>query len=464
MDKYTVFEEYATIIKEQLRQFLPDLDIVFTGYETHEWNTQTVINSPIVQSHPAHIEAKNLLRHYIDKVPEGFLGIVKEPKQKSSFMSSTPKSLAFIVCNIDELEKSPRPEAFLYHHMFQVLDIYDAFITGAIDDQKGTEIYIANVNSRANLRRNLQADLFSVFMLKCMDYKKAIKEVARIRAKHVISVTPDNYPEYYPYPIAMEATQIGWKILQTEQIQELDPIQKSLTLAEYVSVLFDDESLEEWASFCEQTQTMLWFGHNIEDVLGTAIDLSPNPKVRSHADLIAEILRVTPPPMEKCDQTYNAFAKQDVIMANHENAVNMTFRNVMFKTREHIDPKPFKDMADKQNLDLAQGIAFGWCAHALQIAYESFEQAPHQIATGGQFAKFQFEEHKDHLAEDVYVLAKIVMRRRRGGATVTLMDLLDIIDKNKMNPELAATIQKTLDSLGEFEVATKEEQDAEFFA
>lgn len=437
MDIQELLKYYTEIVEGHIKYLHKDLNVLFTGYENEQFEIRNILSKNLFQPHGVLDEARILLKKLQDQRPHGFTGFLA-PGFPNSTASRKHNHVAVFIFNLERLSNDLRPEATLYHHMYQLLDKYPIF------KEQPQPAYTPEIKSYANIRVNLKADLFSMFMLSSMKYKKVIHEITYKRAKQSTSRKEDENPEFFPSLIASETVKLARDRLTDPENLPDSPIDRALHLTEYVAALYDEYDLKAWFVFCEQLQTMLWLGMKVEDALGSALDLSASPKVRTYACAVCEYLKIEPPFIEKNSIAFNAFTRPEINRTNHVTLVSAKYFEVMSRVQKHFDSLPVLEEINKQNINLTSGYAFGWCAFALMQVYDSLEKAPHQIPSGSQFAKFQFEENKLHLHDEAEILAKYALKNRRQGKDLSVQDLIDIAESKKMTESIVKCLKFTL--------------------
>lgn len=274
--------------------------------------------------------------------------------------------LAVFVLDGRNFKDSDHVRWHAYHMIFHALDQIEGIKNGEIDQDRGAHIVSYTTEAQAAYQ-NMLADIFTVLMCSLNRQRSTIKMLGKLRAVQAFDVVPGGQPELYPYPLAVDATQIVFQDFQTYGMSKTSHVQNALEIAREIEHSFDEQSLQQWYDFAVAAQNMAWRGLDRHDILQAAMFYSEDPFMRSMAYLVAEFLNTEPRPGLDL-QSYNPFTESDVNdRLHHKQCVALLDRIVRdFDIDQKQDTIEYvESRIQKQEKLSTSGRVTGWCVPAL---------------------------------------------------------------------------------------------------
>ena len=229
------------------------------------------------------------------------------------------------------------------------------------------------------------------------------------------------------------------------QITRKKVIPAALKIASDVAGTFDEIQLKNWIGFVEPAQDMAWRGLKENDILGAAINTSPNTYIRAIGYMISETLKIKPASALLVQETYSLFADNQFNEQIHKRIIGEIFEDVIAQGLKQNSHVPFLALAYEQNESLTEGKIIGWCASALYDAGAAYEKAKGKGADPLLYAREEFECKRDNTKwNDLRKLGKRIIQSHRQGATVSMEDLKNLSKGIEGLKNLIKSVEKTL--------------------
>ncbi len=291
----------------------------------------------------------------------------------------------------------------------------------------------------------MKADIFSAVMSALQGDREAIRDIARMRAFNALQPRSGMMPEYYPYMLVMEATEMAFQSLSRKALSKRALIPAALRLALEISKAYDDESLMPWLTFCEPAQDMAWRGYGPAHILSAAINTSPHTAVQTTGQLAGYIINVEPASFFDIRGAFSAFADDEINGKVHEKIVDSIFEDILATGLKEKNVDALLKLANKQNEDLTEGRVAGWCASALQAAARAFDMHYEREGEAENAARRKFRDERTHTAwSDLRILGNKVLEQQRQGEIVTLSRVAELSGKDSNLESVRKSIDMTL--------------------
>lgn len=431
-------ERYA----DDLEKIFPNTELHYILHHRGQKTEQINILLPKLSGHPAYEQAATMLKF---RSPghdnSAFLGMVIGFRSSMMGMKKTPECLAFISINMNQYERE-EDLYFAIHsltaHFLETVNFYSQKNTAP----QNSQILQPKRNNIATCRLNLKTDVYSVLQMAHFGHDNAIDSLARKRSQDIL--TPQTaHPEDYPYPIALDVTHFALDKFMASP--KRSSVNAAYNLARQVAGSFDKENIENWLLFTGPAQTMAWSGYKPSQILSAAINSSPNPFVKSMANMLGEILNIEPAPVESMPPGYNPFALPEVNYIEHERSVEETFEMVLVHAMEADSHLPLIHVANNQNESLLKGRISGWCAHALQSAANAYSNASMRGMARDQAARLEFQSAKQQTGwRELVHLGTNITDWHRSGQIVTMSGISDWCKQNPQYKPVMESLNMTL--------------------
>lgn len=414
---------------EEMRDLTPIFFVYKTGYALQSIETKRVE----LKKHKKFDHFMPFITKTIDEkyAATRFLGMYEDKAAKKIEIGplSVPiyarkNYLAFFFINADDFENALHARQEIYHLTWQAIKLQEYCQNK--EREKYTHsghIVQLHIDKTTQAFNNMIADAFAALMISISGKKGAIPALARRRSQWALKKTEQYRAEFYPFPIAAEATRLVYSDLLTPALAETAPLQHGIQMAKEVGYTFDEHTVDQWRHFALSAQEMAWMGYDKSQILSTAIFTSEDVHMRAVAYLVAETLNLEPGPTREL-QYHNPFAEQEVNERRHFKACEQYFTESMDDVKHHKDntlqhenadmpaADIFTEHARKMNKRLMEGHIIGWCAHAL------LQAAPHFEDKGK--AKDTFETAIHDLKWPILTrISHLIMLQRRRGHMIT---------------------------------------------
>lgn len=398
-----------------------------------------------ILSHPASETAIHLLQKPIKSEESTLLGTAVSRKKLIFGLTSTNSYLALCTMNADQFNSLKEVKRHAYHLAWHALDAAE-YHDNAIDRKGGkTEIIVRKRNALELASANLRADVFSAVISAYHRDREAARRIALMRGLDSLNTRSLHSPEYYPYAMAMEATEYAVNAMADKPVAKKEIVREALKIAREVGKSFDAETLKNWFSFSEPAQDMAWRGYREGEIIGAAINTSPHTYVRAIGYMVSELSEIKPESILKIRESYSPYADNAFNEHLHNKMVEDIFQDIIAQGLKQGNSTPFRDMANLQNAALTEGKVIGWCASALHAAGKAFDNAKLEGKEPDIIAATEFENKRENTAwDDLKELGKRVIRTNRQGDMVTMGDLDDLARDIEGLKALRQSVEKTM--------------------
>lgn len=397
-----------------------------------------------LMNHPAGKTASQILARASGPESSALVGIAAAQKPLLLGLSSQTSLLALCAINIDQYQNLKEIRRHAYHLAWHALDImrYHEQHNFERSGTSSREVVIRKRSALEIAAANLRADVFSTVMAALQDDGVAIRRAALGRSLDTLQSLPLTHPEFYPYVIALDATQAAFKMLKNQSLPRKRYLDIALRTAEEIGQTFDNTTLKQWLAFSQPAQDMAWRGYRPEEILSAAINTSEDTYVRAIGYMVSEVTEIKPASILTIRENYSPFADESFNAKLHENAVNRVFEDVIARGLQTNSVKPFFEAANRQNHILTEGHVVGWCAAALQAAAAAFESALKNNREPGAAARKEFIGARAKSPwEALRDLGTRIVDQYRQGSFVTLANLSGLCQQEPA----FAMIRKSID-------------------
>lgn len=419
-------------ISRQVRDHMRTLNLSFIVHHSGQHLEALSLASQELLTHPAAEAALHILKKPSRNEQSGLLGIVTWRESLFFGLASRTSAMALNTLNIDDFSSLRDVRAHAWHDAWYALNLMGMRNRPRHNNSVKDSIMLPDLDEMIKTSWNLRADVFSAIMSGLNGDKHAIHHLAHARSEAALKRNPGHTPEYYPFPIAMEATVSAYAQMMRHPPSKRRQIAAALKIAETVGNTYDELALQQWIYFCKPAQDMAWRGDPAPLIIGAAVSTSQDTYVRATGFLVSEILQIKPTSIINVQEHYSPFAEERYNKRLHETMMERTFQNAVSAGLSDASANPFLDAANKQNQRLVDGHILGWCAAALQAAGRAFENA---IASGSktpdQAARREFDFNREKTTWDsLRDLGENIVEHYRRGETVTFGDILDFCGRS----------------------------------
>lgn len=431
-------------ISKQVRENYKSLTVHFVVHHNGHRNEALGVAAQEIIRHPAAETAMRLMQKPRLNEESALLGTAVAKKNMFMGLAWRDHLLALCTMNIDHLKNMKEARAQAWHLTWHALDAYN--YNGTPDNGSLVkDIIIRRRSAMEMARAHLQADTFSVLMCALNGDRDAIRNTGILRAMNALTARSAHMPEFYPYAIAMEATEFACRELGRKPPSRRMMIPAALKIARTIDRAIDHDTLMNWFSFCEPAQDMAWRGFSKEDILSAAINTSPDMFVRSTGHMMREMIAVEPSSFLDITDQYSPYADDAINEKLHEKLIEQIFEDIIAKGLSQHNPDPFIKLANKQNEELSEGRMMGWCASGLQAAARILESSAHNGKQTEQLVRREFHDGRNKPDWDTLQnLGNRIVKHQRDGEIITLSRLSEIAGEDKSSRNIQTAVQDTI--------------------
>lgn len=432
-------------ITKQIRENYKVLTVHFIIHHDGQRNEALGVTAQEIIHHPAAETAMRLMQQPRLSEESALLGTASARNNVFLGLAWREYLLALCTINIDHLNSMKDVRRQAWHLAWHGIDAYNYH--DKPDNRSGPtgDIIVRRRNAVEMARANLQADAFSAIMCALQGDRDALKDIGKTRALNALSTRSAHMPEFYPYAIAMDATEFSFRELGKKLPSRRLMIPAALKIARAIDRSIDKEALINWFSFCEPAQDMAWRGFSKEDILSAAINTSPDTFVRSTGHMMKDMMALEPSSFINISELYSPYADDTVNEKMHEKLIEQIFEDVIAKGISQHNPDPFIKLANKQNEELSEGRMMGWCAAGLQAAARILENSPEGDRQTEQLVRREFHDGKSNPGwENLKNLGNRIVQHQRDGEIITLSRLSEIAGEDKSSKMIQNSVQNTI--------------------
>lgn len=397
--------------------------------------------------HPA---AENAL-HFLNASHSGeaseISGITYAQSGSSIFGSGSRRYLAIVTINLGKQDTLERFKQTAWHQTWHIVERIEklenegssdiatppknfGFLKLGKNDRKqpdkgkpptGKNIVTGSQDVIAVTRSNLMADIFSCLMSGYDGDVKALQDIALMRIHNILKKQQKTAPEYYPFPIAIDATKTALEIFVSKSWPKKQIISRAVRTTKNLGLVYDDEAIKHWIVFAGNVQNMVWRGIGTNDILGAAMHMGGNTHTRILAHLISETLGIKASSAAGDTPFFNSFMPATMAENVHLHITNDLFGQYLVMALKDKKGRILNEIADKQNVALTTGEINGWCALALQYAAKAIDVA---ISSGHNPAELAHKEFESCRAKvplaHLKMLSRLIIQEKRKGTTITM--------------------------------------------
>ena len=423
----------------------PGLVLKYILHHRGQRNDAIEMERNFFNDHPAGSVAHNILKKSKATQQSGFHGLAVQKKRYFFGLKKKLDCVGVMTINLDDYGTDQAVLADIYHYGCHAIETYNLLNHPKYKDRFTQGPLIPKRSPLSLAKVNLLADIFSVLILAHQGYESMIQALASERSLNTMLAKPNGRPWHFPYPLAYQATEKIWTDIIGPKNKNYDPIKTPLDMAHSLLASYEDESFTQWWAFCEPAQEMAWYGELPETILGAALHTSDNPLVKANAILVESALQMSPADETALEGKYNAFVKEETQVERHSHKVEETFELILAQGILKESSRPFMEAANAQNIQLAEGKIFGWCASALQSAGRAFESALSGQREPSQAAQIEFKGAQLQIKYDgLKSVSNEIMKRRQAGQTVTVNDVKDVVGSSEDTFFIERSIETTM--------------------
>jgi hypothetical protein len=432
-------------VTRQVRDHYRNLTVMFVPHHDGQLTEALGLAAQYMLTHPASETALNLMRKRRTTEESVLMGTAVAREQILFGLASRDSALALCTLNLDTFDTLKDARRMAYHLAWHAMDAFAYHNDPATHDADASRIAVRRRNALDIAGANLRADAFSGILCSLQDDYEAVRKIAAMRGLNALQRRSGHAPEYYPFAIAMEATEFAAQMLRKRNLPRKKLLPAALQAAHEIGLTFDHVLLRQWLGFSQPAQDMAWRGFEKDEILSAAINTSQNTYVRAAGYMISEITNIPPASIFDINESYSPFADDKFNEKLHQKLVNQIFEDVIAEGLKRNSSEPFFETAERQNQQMTEGMVVGWCASALQAAARGFDNA---LASGTQpaaAARREFDNEKDRTAWDTLRdLGKKIIRQTRIGTPVTMSTLAGMADENPAHAAIRRSVQATI--------------------
>ncbi len=432
-------QQSCRMVVRQMRSYTRALDLSFIAHRSGQRLESLSLAGQELLSHPAGKAAIRLMRKPQKGECSALLGLATWHENIFLGLAHRQNMMALATLNIDDFESLREVRSQAWHLAWHGINLYNQ------QNNPDGDVVFLDYDEDSILSANLRADVFGAVMCHLSGDKDAVRRLAHTRCSDSLARRPGFSPENYPFPLAMEATQVALSEILNKPPSQSRQIYTALRLADNIARTYDNETLRQWADFCKPAQNMAWRGDTREIILGAAVGVSQDTFVRTTGFLVCEITQTNPASVLNLEDRYIPFSADRYSQSLHESMIDRIFEKAVNSGLQRHNAIPFLDAANEQNQRLSDGHILGWCASALQAAGKAFDTAMKSGSkTPAEEARRQFETlcHVttwDHLKQ----LGETIIERYRQGYAVTFSDIIDFCGNTPALAGVASSIALT---------------------
>ena len=432
-------------ITKQVRENYKSLTVHFVVHHDGQRNEALGVAAQEIIHHPAAETAMRLMQKQRLNEESALLGTAIAKKNMFLGLAWRDHLLALCTLNIDYLKTMKEARAQAWHLTWHALDAYNYNDTPGGHGDHVKDIVIRRRSAMEMARANLQADTFSALMCALSGDRDALKNIGVMRDMNALTPRSAHMPEFYPYAIAMDATEFAFQEMNKKPPSRRMMIPAAIKAARAIDKSIDHETLMNWFSFCEPAQDMAWRGFSKEDILSAAINTSPDTFVRSTGHLMTEMIAIEPSSFLDINDQYSPYADDSINEKMHEKLVEQIFEDIIAKGISQHNPDPFIKLANKQNEELSEGRMLGWCAAGLQAAARIIENSADGDRQTEQLVRREFHDGRNKPDWDTLQnLGDRIVQHQRDGEIITLSRLNEIAGEDKSSRSVQTAVQATI--------------------
>jgi hypothetical protein len=439
-------QQSCRMVARQMRSYARPLHLSFIVHRSNQYLESLSLAGKELLSRPSGKTALRLIRNQKGVSEQSaFLGLASWRENLFLGLAHRQNMMALATLNIDDFESMREIRAQAWHLAWHAIHLYNQRNAPGGDDILQNGVIFPNYDAEALPSVNLRADVFSAIMCHLSGDKDAIRRLAHARCMDSLVRRAGFSPENYPFPLALEATQVALSDALRKPPSQSRQIHTAMKLAENIARTYDTQTLKQWVDFCKPAQSMAWRGEPKEIILGAAVGISRDTFVRSTGFLVCEITQTAPSSIVNLEDRYIPFSDDRHNQNLHETIVDKVFEKAASSGLQRHNAIPFLDAANEQNQKLSDGHILGWCASALQAAGNAFDAAmksgsktPVEDARR-QFESIRHETSWDHLKQ----LGEAILERYRQGYAVTFSDIIDFCGNTPALAGVASSISLT---------------------
>ncbi|HEY8189842.1 MAG TPA: hypothetical protein VIF12_04105, partial [Micavibrio sp.] len=287
-------QQSCHLIARQMRDYARTLHLSFIVHRSGQRLESLSLAGQELLSHPAGEAAIRLMRGQKGGEHSAFLGLAAWSENLFLGLASRQHMIALTTLNIDEFESQREIRTQAWHMAWHAIHFYNQRHKPGREKIFRDGIIFADYDDDMLLSANLRADAFSAVLCAMNGDKDSIRRLACTRSMDSLIRRAGYNPENYPFPLAMEATQIAFSELAGKPPSINRQISVAWQLAENINRAYDGDALQQWVHFCGPAQNMAWRGEEKDIILGAAVSSSQDTYVRATGFLVSDITQIEP--------------------------------------------------------------------------------------------------------------------------------------------------------------------------
>lgn len=439
-------QQICRAVSRQTRDYARNLSLSFIVHHAGQHLESLSLAGQELLSHPAAEQALRLLNTQTKSEGSNFIGLNVWRENIFFGLASSQNMMALSTLNIDEFQNLRDVRAQAWAMAWHAINLSNQRNNKNYKNAFHNGVVTLDINDEDLASANLRADAFSAVMCTVEGDKDAIRRLAERRSLESIERHAGKKPEFYPFAIALEATQFAYNEMQQHPPSKKKLIQTVLQLADNIGKTYDELSIQQWMYFCKPAQDMAWRGEKKDIILGAAVSTSQDTYIRATGFLVSETTKITPTTLLNLEQIHSPFAEEKYNKRLHETMIERAFADAVRAGLIKLDGTSFMEAAHKQNEEISDGHILGWCAAALQAAGRAFENA---IARGSKSPEEEaLREFKDISVrttwESLKEIGENIIEQYRQGYATTFSDIIDFCGERPAFAGISSSIAFTM--------------------
>jgi len=435
----------CALITREIRDYRKNLTVHYIIHHEGQRTEALGVAAQEILPHPAAETAMHFLQKPRKSENSALLGTAVARHNMFFGLATRDTLLTLCTINIDQFSTLKDITRHAWHLAWHALDAADYHSDPVNRSGEATEIIIRKRSALDLAGVNLEADVFSSAISALRKDKDAVRKIALTRGTSSLHTRSSHNPEYYPFAIAMEATEYILGQMNPSRIPKKKAVATALKVAREVRKTYDEIALKHWLGFAEPAQDMAWRGFQEDEIIGAAIHTSRNTYIRAIGYLIAEMAAIEPVSITRISDNYSPFADDVFNEKLHEKIVEQIYQDVIAQGLRQNSSRPFVLMANMQNQALTEGKTIGWCAAALQAAGTAFDSAQENGAEPAPYALKEFQSTKARSRwDDLKELGHRIVRSRRQGHPITMSGISELSRDIEGLKALRQSVDKTI--------------------
>ena len=438
VDKKTA-KHICNVIRRQVLASFPDLYLHFIIHKENARKEEFLRETKHLKEHPAghHFlkpKGQNKIETVINKNRSSFIGLAYEnsPGFLGFFKHNNYVAISFINHERFSSEDNLRNHAFsIAWHAITLYSTHQNKDEETVFTDEDNLLF-PNTDKQEIATKNLEGDVFSASVQKLLGREHSPRLINMQRINDTLFPAKGFRAEFFPFPVCIDTLEHVLNHDINEYQKKQKPVLTAVQITKEISKTYDKSTIEQWENFSRPAQKMAWSGHPLDTILGAALYTCENTYIQSTADMIAEKIAIKPTVLTTFND-YNPFAKYETNTELHLQRCKSLITNILSQVHQQQDYRKLVDLAWKQNNELLEGKALGWCATALIRATEMIKHCDDSSILPGilEHTETVFLSEIESIKWDTLLhFSDIIFDMHRSGTQIKYDDVIHIGEEN----------------------------------